>query len=93
ILESFGLVMSFFIFIPLAIKLLSDIASSGLMQFLSLLFSDFGLIISNIGDYALSLLEVAPTLSLSLTLATLLFLVFDLAKLFDSYSDFKKMEI
>ncbi len=93
ILESFGLVMSFFVFIPLTLKLLSDITKSGLMQFLSLLFSDFSIVISDIGNYVLSLLESTPALSLTLALATLLILVFSLAKLADSYSDFKKIII
>lgn len=92
ILESFGLIMSFFIFIPLTLKLLSDIAKSGLMQFLSLLFTDFAIVMANIGDYVLSLLESTPVVSLSLTLATLLVLVFTTAKLADSYSDFKKIK-
>jgi len=89
----FGLALSFFVFIPLTLKLLSDLAKSGLTQFLSLFFSDFGLIMANIGDYALSLLESAPVLSLSLTLAALLALVFSLAKLVDSYSDFRKIAV
>ncbi|MFH1583476.1 MAG: hypothetical protein ABIB72_04165 [Candidatus Falkowbacteria bacterium] len=92
-LESFGLVMSFFVFIPLTLKLLSDIAESGVTQFLSLLFSDFSIVMSDIGNYVLSLLESTPALSLFLTLATLLVLVFSMAKLADSYSDFKKIII
>jgi membrane associated rhomboid family serine protease len=48
---------------------------------------------ANIGDYVLSLLELTPALSLSLALAALLALVFYLAKLADSYSDFKKIII
>ena len=93
IIESFGLVMSFFVFIPLTIKLLADIAASGLTQFLSLLSSDFGFIMANIGDYLLTLLESTPVLSLSLALAALLALVFSSAKLADSYSDFKKITV
>lgn len=93
ILESFGLVIWFIIFIPLTIELLSDLAKSGLTQYLSLIFSDFSLIMANVGDYALSLLESAPVLSLSLVSATILIFVFNLAKLADSYSDFKKISI
>jgi hypothetical protein len=93
IIEFFGSVLSLFIFIPLTIKLLSDIAKSGLAEFLSLLFSDFGLIMTNIGDYLLTLLESAPVLSLSLALAALLALVFSLAKLADSYGDFRKIVV
>lgn len=91
-IDIFGLVVSLFVFIPLTMRLLSDLAKSGLTEFLSLLFTDFGLIMANIGDYALTLLESTPVLSLSLVLAALLAFVFSLAKLADSYSDFKKIE-
>jgi len=93
ILESLGLVVSFFVFIPLTLKLLSDIANSGLTQFLSLLFTDFSIVMADMGNYALSLLESTPALSLSLALAALLAIVFSLAKFADSYSDFKKIII
>ena len=76
ILRSSGLILSFFAFIPLSFRLIADIAESGFTQFLSLLFSDFYVVMANIGDYALSLLELTPTLSLSLALAALLALVF-----------------
>ena len=91
ILNTFGIVMSLLVFIPLTMKLLSDLAESGLRQFLTLLFSDFALITANIGDYVLTLLESAPATSLSLTLIALLAIIFSLAKLADSYSDFKKI--
>ena len=93
ILRSSGLILSFFAFIPLSFRLIADIAESGFTQFLSLLFSDFYVVMANIGDYALSLLELTPTLSLSLALAALLALLFYLAKLADSYGDFKKIYI
>jgi hypothetical protein len=93
ILESFSLVISFFVFIPLTLKLLSDLAASGLTQFLSLIFTDFAVVMANIGDYFLSRLESTPALSLSLALTALLAFVFSLAKLADSYSDFKKITV
>lgn len=93
ILQSFILIISLLVFIPLALKLLSDLAISGLTQFLSLFFTDFTMVMANLGDYVLSLLESAPVLSLALTLAALLVFVFDLAKLADAYSDFKKIII
>jgi hypothetical protein len=93
ILEFFVFILSFFVFIPMTLKLISDIAVSGLTEFLSLLFTDFAVVMANIGDYVLSLLESAPFFSLSLTLAVLLFIVFDLAKIADSYSDFKKINV
>ena len=93
ILQSSVFIMSFFIFIPLSLRLSVDITKSGLTQFLSLLFTDFSVIMANIGDYVLSLLESTPALSLSLTSAALLVLVFAMAKLVDSYGDFKKLTI
>jgi len=93
ILRSSGLLLSIFAFIPLTFKLLSDIAQSGFSQFFSLLFSDFNIIMANIGDYVLSLLELMPALSLSLFLAALLSAIFYTAKLADSYVDFKKITI
>jgi len=93
ILRSSGLLLSIFAFIPLSFKLFSDIAQSGFSQFFSLLFSDFNIIMANIGDYVLSLLELMPALSLSLFLAALLSALFSIAKLADSYVDFKKIAI
>ncbi|MDO8668598.1 MAG: hypothetical protein Q7K35_05975 [bacterium] len=91
IIEFLGSAMSLLFFIPLTIRLLSDLAKSGLAEFSSLLFTDFGLIMSNIGDYVLTILESTPALSLSLTLAALLALVFSVAKMVDSYGDFRKI--
>ncbi len=93
ILESFGFFITFPAFIFLGWRLLADLADSGLMQFLSLLFSDFNIIIANLGDYVLGLLESAPALSLSLALVAMLALVFNLAKLADLYVDFKQGRI
>jgi hypothetical protein len=93
ILRSSGLLLSIFAFIPLSFKLFSDIAQSGFSHFFSLLFSDFNIIMANIGDYVLSLLELMPALSLSLFLAALLSALFSIAKLADSYVDFKKISI
>ena len=93
ILQSAGLLLSFFIFIPLVLKLYYDFAKSGLMQFLSLLSTDFNIVMANIGDYVLTLLESAPIVSLSLALAAMLAVIFYIAKLEDVYSDYKKIEI
>lgn len=71
--------------------MLTDLSNSGLAQFLPLLLSDFNVVMVNLGDYVLGILESAPALSLSLTLTALLALVFNLAKLADSYGDFKKI--
>ena len=91
ILRFTGFIISFPAFIILGWKLLADLAASGLTQFLSLLTSDFNIVMANLSDYIFGLLESAPALSLSLALAALLALVFNLAKLADSYGDFKKI--
>ena len=91
ILELFGLFLSGGVFIWLSFRLFIDLAASGLVQYLSLLFTDSGIIMADIGDYALSLLGATPALSLTLALATLLALTFCLAKLADIYTDFKNI--
>ncbi len=93
ILQSSGLLLSFLVFIPLALRLYSDIVKSGLVQFFSLLLSDFNIVMINIGDYAMALLESAPIISLSLALAAILAITFYIAKLEDAYTDFKKITI
>ena len=93
ILESSGLLLSFFVFIPLAIRLYSDVIKSGMMQFFSLIFTDFNIVMDNAGDYALTLLESTPILSLALVLAAVLAVTFYIAKLEDAYFDFKKLVI
>jgi len=93
ILNFSGLLISFFAFVPLTLKLLSDMAYMGFNQFLSLLFTDFTVVMANVGDYVLGLLESMPMVSLTLMLTTLLAFVFYTAKLSDSYSDFRKIII
>lgn len=93
ILRSAGLLLSVFALVPLAFKLFTDVANSGFSQFSSLLFSDFSIIMANIGDYVLSLLELMPALSLSLALTALLSVIFYAAKVADVYADFKKIII
>lgn len=48
------------------------LAESGFMQFLSLLFSDFGVVASYWQSFALTLLESLPILSLTIFLAVIL---------------------
>lgn len=93
ILRSLGFLLSFLLFIPLAARLYADMAGSGLAQFFSLLFTDFNIIMANLGDYAFTLLESAPIVSLSLALAAVLAVLFYVAKLEDAYSDFKKLTV
>ena len=93
ILNLSGLILSVAAFIPLALKLLADSAETGLTQFLALMFSDFSLVMANIGDYFLTILESTPIVSLAFVLTTLLALVFYVAKLTDSYVNFKKLAL
>jgi len=93
ILNLSGLILSVAAFIPLALKLLADSAETGLTQFLALMFSDFSLVMANIGDYFLTVLESTPIVSLAFVLTTLLALVFYTAKLTDSYVNFKKLAL
>lgn len=92
-LEFFGLILSFLVFILLALRLYFDIAKSGLIQFFSLLFTDFSIVMANIGDYAFTLLESTPAFSLALALSALLTVIVYIAKLEDAYADFKKLII
>ncbi|MDP2708709.1 MAG: hypothetical protein Q8O93_01480 [bacterium] len=92
ILQSAGFFITLPAFLFLGWKLLADLADSGIMRYLSLLSSDFNIIMANLEDYALGLLESAPALRLSLALTALLILVFNLAKLLDSYSYFRKIK-
>lgn len=91
-LQFSGFFITFPAFMVLGRKLFVDLAASGLTQFLFLLFSDFNIVMADLSDYVLGLLESAPVLSLLLMLTALLVLVFNLAKLTDSYSYFKKYE-
>ncbi len=93
ILQASGFFITLPAFLFLGQKLLVDLADSGLSQFLSLLISDFNIIMANLGDYALTLLESAPALSPFLALSALLVFVFNLAKLTDSYRNFRKIII
>jgi len=93
ILRSFALILSFFAFFPLALRLFYDVANSGLRQYFYLLFSDFGLVVANLGDYILTLAESTPMLSLSFASATLLASVFFSAKLADAYADLKNLKL
>ena len=93
ILQSLGFIIAFPAFIFLGWKLFLDLTGSGMAQFLSLLFSDFNIVMVNLGDYVLGILESAPVFSLSLALTALLALVFDMAKLADSFSYYKKIRL
>jgi hypothetical protein len=50
-------------------------AESGFFSYLSLLFSDFQVVITHWQNYSLSLLETLPAISISLSLASILLLI------------------
>lgn len=91
IFRFFGLLLSILALIPLSFMLFSDISESGFLDFVSLIYSDFSIIMYNISDYVLSLLEIIPLLSLILSSAALFVSIFFFAKLADCCSDFKKI--
>jgi len=66
---------SILMFLPSFRILQAELTKSGLMQFTSLLFSDFTIITNQWQNFSLSILEALPVLSLIMFLATaLLFL-------------------
>ncbi len=87
----FGLLSSCFALAPFSFMLFSDISESGFLNFLSLIYSDFSVVMSNAGDYILSLLEIMPLPSLIFSSVSLLVSIFFLSKLADCYVDFKKI--
>jgi hypothetical protein len=62
-------------FIPAFHALQKSITESGFMQFLSLLFSDFEIVVAYWQNFALSLLESLPVLNLIMFLAVVLALL------------------
>lgn len=69
---SIVLIGSIIAFFPVFNMLKSAFVESGFMQFLSLLFSDFEVVLSYWQSFALSLLESLPVLSLMAFLAVVL---------------------
>jgi hypothetical protein len=77
-----GFLASVVLFVPLFEKFREDFARSGLAPIVSLVFSDFKIVMSNFGDFVMSFLESIPAASLSLTLLALIALFFSLEKIF-----------
>ena len=71
ILFSAVLLASVGAFVPVILAFKTTFAQSGFPQFLSLIFSDFGLVIANWQDFSLALLESLPAMSVIAFLATL----------------------
>jgi len=91
--HSFGLLASLAFFIPLGQKLLYELNQSGFIQSLSLIFSDFQIVMTNFSDFSLSLLESLPAFSLTLMSVALLAMLFYMSKLLSSLFDFKKLHL
>ncbi|MDO8600802.1 MAG: hypothetical protein Q7R73_04360 [bacterium] len=59
-------------FIPVVSILRQEFAQSGFLQFLSLMFSDFGAVMANWQDFGLALLESLPIMGMAAFLLTIL---------------------
>jgi hypothetical protein len=65
ILFSFGIILPLAAFFPILRLLVADISSSGLTQYLSLVFSDTGAIMASWSDYLLSIAESLPVVPIT----------------------------
>ncbi len=74
----FAAVLMAGIFVPVWNNLQSEAAQSGFTQFISLLFSDLNSVLSSWQDYAMSLLESIPFVSLTVFLGIVFVLLFAL---------------
>jgi ABC-type phosphate/phosphonate transport system permease subunit len=72
VIFSIGLIGSVAAFIPVFKMVRTEFVESGFIQFFSLLFSDFGIVISYWQNFAMTLLETLPITSLILLLAVVL---------------------
>lgn len=68
-LLSLATAASFAVFIPALNTTKAELAQSGIMQFLSLVFSDPESVFMFLGDFALSILESIPALSIAVFFA------------------------
>jgi hypothetical protein len=91
----FGYAVSFALslaaFVPLFIRFHHDVVQSDLLQFFSLIFSDFSSVISNSGDFGWLILESIPAASTALTLIALTAFVFSLTKIFNYWFEFRDL--
>jgi len=71
IIFSIGLIASLAAFIPALRLMQQSLAESGFAQFFSLIFSDFGIVLTYWQNFALTLLESLPVLSVAAFLATI----------------------
>ena len=65
ILFSFGIILPLTAFFPVLRGIIADISGSGLIQYISLVFSDTGVVMASGGDYLLSIVESLPVLGIT----------------------------
>ncbi len=68
---SAGTIGSIIAFIPTFSAVRADLAESGIIHFVSLMFSDFAMTIALWKDFAFSILESLPVISIAVLLATI----------------------
>jgi hypothetical protein len=78
ILFSTAVIISAGAFIPIINAFQTEFAQSGIYQFLSLIFTDSGTVLSLWQDFSLALLESLPAVSTIALLATMLFFLWSL---------------
>jgi len=71
VIFSVGLLASVAIFIPVFRWVQADLIQSGFLQFFSLVFSDFKIVITYWQNFGMSLLETIPAVSLAVLFATI----------------------
>ena len=71
IIFSIGLAGSLAAFVPALRLMQQSLAESGFAQFFSLIFSDFGIVLTYWQNFALTLLESLPALSIAVFLVTI----------------------
>ena len=70
-----GVIGSLAAFIPAFSAMQADMARSGIVQFISLVFSDSGTVIAVWNDFAFSILEALPMMSIAVFLAVVFVLL------------------
>ena len=72
---SAGFVGSLVVFIPVFSSTQAEVAKTGFFRVLSLIFSDFGAVMSFFNQYLLSLLETLPVINIILLFAIILIIL------------------
>jgi hypothetical protein len=85
ILFSFAAVSSAFTLASAFNALKAEITQSGIMSYFSLLFSDFGIVISLWQEFCLSVLEILPVMAISIFLSAFFVFLISLKFLIKEY--------